>query len=149
LEQIDLFNESGLDIPLLESDFLEMAKLVSIGESRYFSLLELVYVDEKTIVEVNKKYLNRDYVTDIITFPYSDSESDLTSQEIEGTIYMCNQRIREQADELSLPITEEFRRVYIHGLLHLCGYNDDNSESKMKMTAKENYYLLNFKVNEK
>jgi probable rRNA maturation factor len=141
LEHIELFNESGLDIPLSESDLLKIANLVSKGENRYFSLLELVYVDEKTIIEVNKKYLNHDYVTDIITFPYSEAGTDLISQEIEGTIYMCTQRIIEQSDELTIPAKEEFSRVYIHGLLHLCGYHDDNQSSKQEMTEKENFYL--------
>lgn len=144
MEQIDLFNESGIDIPLTDADFLEITKTVAKGEKKHFSLIELVYVDEKSIVEVNKKYLNRDYVTDIITFPYAESGVDLTSSEIEGTIYMCNQRIREQADELFVDPIEEFRRVYIHGLLHLCGYNDANSDSKNTMTEKENHYLLFF-----
>lgn len=145
--QIELFNESGLDTPLSESDFLKIANLVSKVENRYFSLLELVYVDEKTIIEVNKKYLNHDYVTDIITFPYSEAGIDLISQEIEGTIYMCTQRIIEQSDELTIPAKEEFSRVYIHGLLHLCGYHDDNQSSKQEMTEKENFYLQRIKDN--
>jgi len=141
LTDIELFNESGMDIPLSEPDFTDMANLVSEGENRIFSLLEIVYVNTSGIIEVNSKFLKRKYVTDIITFPYSEENSDLISNELEGTIYMCNQRIREQADDLGTNIYEEFRRVFIHGLLHLCGYHDDTVEAKNIMTEKENKYL--------
>lgn len=146
MTDIELFNESGMDIPLSGSDFADMTRLVSEGENRTFSLLEIVYVNPSGILEVNSKFLKKKYVTDIITFPYSEENSDLISNELEGTIYMCNQRIREQAQDLETDIDEEFRRIFIHGLLHLCGYHDDSVEAKNIMTEKENTYLKAFNL---
>jgi probable rRNA maturation factor len=142
LTQIELFNESTTEIPLEESDYETLLAKVSAGENVTFSLIEIVYVDETGIQEVNKQYLERDYVTDIITFSYADEDSDQTNSDIEGTLYMCAPRIIEQANELNVDHVEEFKRVFIHGLLHLCGHDDQNSDAKSQMTIKENQYLL-------
>ncbi len=97
----------------------------------------MVYVDEEEINRLNKEHLDRDYVTDIITFRYDDSDNSA----IEGTMFCCAPRIMEQADELGEPVEREFRRIYIHGLLHLAGYDDESNDQKKLMTAKENAYL--------
>lgn len=136
---IEIFNESGLEIPIDKAELVLLAEKVANGEGKSISWLELVYVDESGIVEVNNRFLGRSYVTDIITFSYSDEED--SSNEIEGTIYMCNQRIREQSSELNTSIDEEFKRIFVHGVLHLCGYDDQDAESKDQMTTLENNYL--------
>ncbi len=136
---IEVFNESGLDIPIKTEEFCRLADSICKGEMKNISWLELVYVDENGIVDVNKRFLGRSYITDVITFSYSDEDQNI--REIEGTIYMCNQRIREQSSELNTSVEEEFKRIFVHGVLHLCGYNDDSSESKDKMTTLENKYL--------
>lgn len=136
---IEIFNESGLDIPIHSDEFIKLADIISKGENKKISWLELVYVDENSIVDVNKRFLGRSYVTDVITFSYS--ECDQAINDIEGTIYMCNQRIREQSVELNTAVEEEFKRIFVHGILHLCGYSDETSESKLTMTNLENKYL--------
>lgn len=137
--EIEIFNESGLDVPVDKAEFTKLAGTICKGENKKISWLELVYVDENGIVDVNKRFLGRSYVTDIITFSYSEEE--LSTSNIEGTIYMCNQRIREQSSELNTILEEEFKRIFVHGVLHLCGYNDETPESKTQMTSLENKYL--------
>lgn len=136
---IEIFNESGLEIPIHPDEFKRLADTISKGERKKISWLELVYVDENGIVDVNKRFLGRSYVTDVITFSYDEEQVPII--EIEGTIYMCNQRIREQSIELNTSVEEEFKRIFVHGVLHLCGYNDETSESKTQMTTLENKYL--------
>lgn len=140
--QLELYNESGLDVPVSLKRFKELAALVSKGEIRSFDWIELVYVDEQGIVEINNRFLDRNYVTDVITFSYSDEHDGQNDTGIEGTIYMCNQRIREQAIEFESDMTQEFERIFVHGLLHLCGHDDVTPELKQKMTALENSYLI-------
>jgi rRNA maturation RNase YbeY len=144
LSNFELYNESGLNLPLAESDFSVIISAIESGESVDFRFIEAVYVNETAIQEVNQKYLGKNYITDVITFTYSDDDADnqdTDGTELEGTIYMCAQRIKEQASELNVNETEEFRRVFIHGLLHLCGYSDTDELSKAEMTLKENHYL--------
>lgn len=101
-------------------------------------VIEVVFVDEDKILQINNDHLNHDYVTDVITFQYSD-KSDL--QNIEGTLYCCLPQISRQAREHSQPVKKECLRIIIHGLLHLCGYSDHTDTEKDTMTDKEDLYL--------
>lgn len=135
---IQLFNKSGKELPI-DLDTIQFAiSILTNHESCEFSILEVVYVDENEIVEINREYLDRDYVTDIISFRY-DEDSD--NNNIEGTLFCCAQRIYEQAIEYNEDAGMEFKRILIHGLLHLCGYEDDSPAAKKEMTQRENYYL--------
>lgn len=135
---IQIFNETDLSIPLVQSTFTEIANSIANKEQCDFNFVEIVYVDEDEIIRINKEHLNRDYVTDIITFRYDESEN---SNKIEGTMFCCAPRIVEQAEEFGEPIEREFKRIYIHGLLHLIGYKDESDQQKKEMTAKEETYL--------
>ena len=140
---IQLFNESGKDI-LIDLDTVHaFLSLLKEHESCAFSLLEVVFVDENKIVEINKEYLDRDYITDIISFRYDEDSS---NKQIEGTLYCCAQRIYEQAPEHNTDAPKEFKRILIHGLLHLCGYEDRPPEAKKEMTQRENFYLDKLKA---
>lgn len=141
LSGIQLFNQTAEDLPLSPEDVRNISSLVASGENVEFSLLEVVYVDDKEIVRINKEYLERDYVTDIITFRYDEDPS---NQSLEGTLYCCAPRIYEQALELDQDPGEEFKRILIHGILHLCGYEDENAQAKQQMSDRENYYLDQF-----
>lgn len=135
---LHLFNPSGFKLPVKKNKLQSLLKLIELNESAKFSLIELVFVDEEEIVKLNKKYLNRDYVTDIITFRYDEEYSNLS---IEGTLYCCASRIDEQAEEYNSTRKEEFYRVYIHGLLHLIGYTDQDEIQQAEMRKKEDFYL--------
>lgn len=134
---LSLFNLTGNDIPVKNSTLESYIDLVEKEESVSFHFIELVYVDEDRIVTINKEYLDRDYVTDIITFSYEET----TENGIEGTLYCCAPRIEEQSRELKVDTEQEFYRIFIHGLLHLAGYNDSTSKEKETMTRLENHYL--------
>ena len=85
---------------------------------------------------MNIKSLNHDYFTDIITFQLND-----LAEPIEGDIYISIDRIKENSRLMGVNIETEFRRVLIHGILHLCNYKDKEKKDKLLMTKKENYYL--------
>jgi len=133
---IQIFNQTDGDIPVSSSIFRQIAMLIAENETCGFKLLEIVYVDENEIVRINREHLDRDYITDIITFRYDKDNS-----EIEGTLFCCAPRIREQAKDFGETTEEEFLRIFIHGLLHLVGYEDKTDPQKQEMTAKENTYL--------
>jgi len=136
--EIEIFNQPGQPLPLSESDSQRIASAVMVHEKCAFRLVEIVYVDEKEIIRINKQYLDRDYVTDIISFRYDESTD---NERIEVTLYCCAPRIREQSREFDEPVKREFFRILIHGLLHLVGYEDQPEEEKDKMRARENFYL--------
>lgn len=145
LDTLTLDNESGLSIPLSHNDFQYLAEKIAVGENVRFGLVEVVYVDENEIIRLNTEHLGRDYITDVITFSYDDEAGDFANsvdtKVTDGTIFMCAQRILEQSEELNTDSALEFKRIFVHGLLHLCGFEDTTPELKADMTLKENTYL--------
>jgi rRNA maturation RNase YbeY len=138
IHPIQLFNTSGIEIPIMETDAIFLLDAVSKHFEVDFELVEVVYVDEAEIQRINTEYLNHEYVTDIITFRLDEQQADSA---IEGTIYCCAQRIFEQAEEFDQQPRTEFLRVLIHGLIHLNGYNDQTPEEKKEMTRLEDHFL--------
>jgi len=129
-------NESGESVPVQEQELLKLLEITEQNESVRFKEIELVYVDEDEIVRINHEFLDRDYITDIITFRYDDND-----QAIEGTLYCCAPRIAEQSTEFKDDPKTEFLRVFVHGLIHLAGHNDQTPSEKKKMTDLEDQYL--------
>lgn len=135
---IQIFNTSGIEIPINESDAIFILEQIQTQQNSQFQEVEVVYVDEAEITRINKEYLDHDYVTDIITFRLDDG---VDNAAIEGTIYCCAQRISEQASEFNQTVKDEFLRVMIHGLIHLLGFNDQTEEEKKEMTRLEDHFL--------
>jgi rRNA maturation RNase YbeY len=102
---------------------------------------DLVFIltgDEK-VLEINRRFLKHDYYTDIISFDYS------AEGEVNGEIYMSVDTIRRNAVSYKSGIKEELLRVMIHGVLHLCGYRDEDVKDKEKMFARQEQKLKEFK----
>ena len=109
-------------------------------ENESFELGELsfLFCDDAHLHKLNVEFLNHDTLTDVITFDYS------TLNEISGEIFISIDRVRENASEFQQSFEVEIRRVMIHGLLHLCGYNDKTTKEKSLMSDRENFYLDSF-----
>lgn len=140
---ITLFNETTASLPVDSSTFQSLVELVKKGEGCTFHLLEAVVVTEERIREINRQYLDHNYTTDIITFRYDENKEPV---DIEGTLFCCWSRIREQAKEYDEHPEREFQRVLIHGLLHLVGYEDRTEKNRSVMKARESHYLEKFEV---
>ena len=136
---LQIFNTTKLALPISENTAHKLLEAIQKGEEVIFESVEVAYVDEQEIVRINKEFLSRDYITDIISFRYDDDSYD--NEGIEGTLYCCLPRIIEQADEFGEDKTTETYRILAHGLLHLCGYDDQTDSEKAKMTELENLYL--------
>jgi probable rRNA maturation factor len=102
------------------------------------SLISLNYVfcSDDYLGDINIKFLKHKTLTDIITFNYNPSKT-----EIEGEIYISVDRVRENAQTFETDFQTELNRVIIHGVLHLLGYNDKNKSQKKVMREKEDSYL--------
>ena len=114
-------------------------KNTSISEGYELSQLNYVFCSDEYLLEINKQYLDHDYFTDIITFDNSEEDNQL-----EGDIYISVDRVRENAATFHTDFDTEMRRVLIHGLLHLAGYEDSSEALKTAMRAKEDEYLRLF-----
>lgn len=109
------------------------------------SIQEIVYIfcEDDRLLELNKKFLNHDTYTDILTFPYPGSDS------IHADIFISVPRIKENAEKFKVDEQEEVRRVMIHGVLHLLGYDDQSEEEKKAMRELEDIKLKMFHVEHK
>jgi len=103
-------------------------------ESRSAESIEYIFCSDEYLLDINKRYLQHDYYTDIISFPIEDDP-------IEASIYISVDRVRDNARTLGIEFSDEFHRVLAHGLLHLCGYMDKTDKEEKIMREKENQYL--------
>ena len=87
------------------------------------------------ILDINLKYLQHDYFTDIITFDYCEGDK------ISGDLFISIDSVRENAVTYGAAFEEELNRVMVHGILHLIGYDDHTKAEQKTMRQKENYYL--------
>ena len=110
-------------------------KAITAEESREVGDITFVFCDDNYLLKINKEFLDHDTYTDIITFDYS------VGNEIISEIYVSTDRVEENAKKHKQTFENEIHRVMIHGVLHLCGYNDKLAEEKQIMRDKENHYL--------
>jgi rRNA maturation RNase YbeY len=134
-------NETSLALKTSDAELSNLINRIEEEEKVTFSAIEYAFVDEDSIVEINKDFLKKDYVTDIITFRLDDFNEEGKFEGIEGSICICLARVIEQARDFDATEKQELMRVCAHGLLHLSGYEDSNEEQKKLMREKENYYL--------
>lgn len=98
-------------------------------------LINVILTSDNNLLKINQDYLNHDYLTDVITFDYSEQNK------LHAEIYISVDRVLENAATYKTAPLQEFNRIVLHGILHLCGYQDNNEERKQKMTERENHYL--------
>ncbi|GHB89146.1 rRNA maturation RNase YbeY [Persicitalea jodogahamensis] len=115
-------------------------KFVIDQEEHELNSLNYIFCSDEYLLNMNREHLNHDYYTDIITFDTSDEE-----KQVEGEIYISIDRVNENAATANVKEDEELRRVMVHGVLHLLGYDDDTDSNKEKIRDKEDYYLKNYK----
>lgn len=97
--------------------------------------LNYVFCSDKYLLGINKRFLNHDTYTDIITFGMAEGSL------IEGEIYISVPRVRENAKTQGTTFQDEMDRVIIHGVLHLVGYSDKTPRKKALMRKKEDACL--------
>ncbi len=98
--------------------------------------IQMVWMNDSGIHEMNKQFLQHDYPTDIITFDYSEGEGPLR-----GELYISIDRVKDQSKTWETTFRDELHRVMVHGILHLMGYDDKDPESQAEMRKEEDIAL--------
>lgn len=99
--------------------------------------MNIIFCSDEYLLEINKKYLDHDTYTDIITFDNSEVPKQITSD-----IFISIERVKENAKTFKTTTYDEACRIIIHGTLHLLGYGDKSKTEKIKMTEMEDHYLM-------
>ena len=110
-------------------------KQVAVGEGKKIGSLCYIFVSDETILDINKKFLQHDYYTDIITFDNSIGDT------ISGEMYISIDTVNSNAKDYHTEFRNELLRVMVHGVLHLCGYKDKTAKEQNKMKAAETLHL--------
>jgi len=125
-----------VEVPGINSELLVLWLNESVvREGKSLGEINLVFCDDDHLLGMNQAHLEHDYYTDIITFDYTEDEV------ISGDLYISIDRVLDNAGLLNETADVELRRVCVHGILHLCGYKDKNSEEEAKMRSRENFHL--------
>lgn len=104
-------------------------------EDKYTGTLSYIFCSDEYLLSINEMYLKSDYLTDIISFDYTEDKI------ISGDMLISIDRVKENAKIYKTTFQKELMRVMIHGILHLCGYKDKTEKEKKCMKEKEDYYL--------
>ena len=116
--------------------------VLRVVKSKGYKLGNLVYAffNDEDLKELNIRFLNHDYYTDVISF---DETAD---QVVSGNIAISVERVKENATQIGVDFEEELHRVMIHGVLHFIGFNDKTSSEKKEIREQEALALSMFHV---
>ena len=97
--------------------------------------LNFILTTDKILKEINSEFLKHYYNTDVISFNYGDENC------ITGEVYISIETVKINAKNYKVSYRIELVRVMIHGVLHICGYEDRNDSEKGEMKKKEEFWL--------
>ena len=127
---IDLDNRTLLAVNL--------EALEKIAEALSRKEVELIITDDETIQELNAEYRGKDNTTDVLSFPM---EAPFTEQSIFGmplgSIIIAESFVKEKAAAFGHSIQDELSLLFIHGMLHLLGFDHENDNGEMRAREKE------------
>ena len=139
--QIDGFDEyEGIYLSLLERTLKHL-------NLSFEPIVSVSFVDDEFIHQLNRDYRKIDRPTDVISFAFLDNEDDRESQlhgqgiVCLGDIYISVDRAKEQAEEYGHSLNRELSFLFVHGLLHLLGYDHMTPEDEKVMFALQDEIL--------
>jgi probable rRNA maturation factor len=135
--EVSFENPFGKEYDHLEARYNELAKTA-------FALLDITtnyeidvsLVDDETIHQINRDYRHVDRVTDVISFAFNDDKNPLDQihddsiERMLGEILICLPQAKRQAAEIGNSLERELSFLFVHGLLHLLGYDHMKKEDE-------------------
>lgn len=105
--------------------------------------VDLLFVDNEAIREMNREYRDKDSATDVLSFPMYEADEEIDEEEeiLFGDIVISLERAQEQCQEYGHSLEREVMYLLVHGLLHLAGYDHMEEEEKKEMRAQEEKLL--------
>jgi len=124
------------EFELSESDLEIWISSITSRHNKSLEFLDITLCSDSYLLEMNKQYLEHDYFTDILSFDISEIPG-----KIMGELYISLDRVKENATDLGISWVDELHRVIAHGVLHLCGLDDQDEVSKAQMRLEEEIVL--------
>jgi probable rRNA maturation factor len=111
---------------------------VITNENRISGDLNFILTSDEELKKINVEFLKHNYYTDVICFNTS------VGNHTGGEIYISVETVRTNAKNYEVSYNDELLRVIIHGVLHLCGYDDKSEKGRDEMRNMENFWLAEF-----
>lgn len=144
---IEVFNEINEDLSKELDELKELLKNVCKDEKLSNGEFNVIIVNEEKIHDLNREYRGIDRVTDVISFALEDDKSfNIEDYRMLGDIYICLNKVKEQANEYGHSFKRELSFLAIHGLLHLLGYDHMNEEDEKVMFDKQEEVLKRYGI---
>ena len=134
---IDLIDYEPIFTKLLNKTF----KILSLNDN---VICSVTFVDVETIHKINKEYRNIDRPTDVISFAFLDDKNEIIKGDIPldiGEMYICFEVADENRKKYNNSIEREICFLFVHGLLHLLGYDHMEKEDEEAMFALQDEIL--------
>jgi len=130
------YNTINVAMPdISEAEVSAWIRQVAKSYCRVVGDINYIFVDDETILDINRRFIGHDYYTDHIGFDYSQDNA------LSGDIYISLDTVKTNAELYGVKMEEELRRIIIHGLLHLCGLRDKTDEERKQMQKAEDKAL--------
>ena len=118
-----------------EAEVSAWVRQVAKSYGKVMGDINYIFVDDETMLDINRRFIGHDYYTDHIGFDYTEGNA------LSGDIYISLDTVRTNAELFGVTQDEELRRIIIHGLLHLCGLRDKTPEERAEMQRAEDEAL--------
>jgi probable rRNA maturation factor len=136
-------NKIKIDKRNIRGTVLKILKILDCADKE----ISLSFVDDENIKQLNKQYLERDKATNVISFSLQEGEYSNINPQILGDIIISAETAQRDALQGNLTVIQELEFLIIHGILHLLGYNHENTTkkeaNKMRQKEKELFNAIN------
>jgi len=127
-------------LPIEAENLADYAARVMLSSGVDDGEINVVFVGDAFMTELNETYKKRSGSTDVLSFILSGEDS----ERIEGEVYVSLKRAQEQAVEYGVTFSEEIVRLVTHGLLHLAGCVHGSDEEYRVMTKDTERYVMEY-----
>ena len=134
--EINISNDYSSDLQINNNQLKKNIKFLLKDYKVSNALVSFILTNRKKLSQLKKEYFNLDQYTDVISFNLSDNNDC-----IEGEIYISIDDVKENSEKFDQKFDIEFKRVLIHGVLHILGFEDTSDKEKKNMRNLENKYL--------
>jgi len=123
---------------IVEAEVSAWIRQIAKSYNKVVGDINYIFVDDETMLDINRRFIGHDYYTDHIGFDYSQGNA------LSGDIYISLDTVRTNSELFGVTFGQELRRIIIHGLLHLCGLRDKTDEERAQMQQAEDKALTQF-----
>lgn len=133
------FTSEDVDFPIFDQEIVKKVLKSELRKhKKRLGVLQYVFCSDHYLLDINLKFLEHDYLTDVITFDYSEE------LRIGGDVFISTEMVLNNSGTFEQTFEIELVRVMAHGFFHLLGYKDKESSERIRMRSMEDRFIANY-----